>query len=158
MNVIITVGAVSAIVGVIEYGVLNYDSLGQRPRGTLGHYMTYSGLLMLVICATAARLLYSRRDRIWPALVMPALVVALALTFTRNAWVGGCVGVGAAPPPARLPAVRARCRSSPALFFALAPTGDYRAVLLDVQPERPDQPRSRRDGPGRHRDRQAITR
>ena len=94
MNVIITVGAVSAIVGVVEYGVLNYDSLGQRPRGTLGHYMTYSGLLMVVICATAARLLYSRRDWIWPALVMPALVVALALTFTRSAWVGACVGVG----------------------------------------------------------------
>ena len=90
MAVIITVGAISAIVGVVEYGVLNYDSLGQRPRGTLGHYMTYSGLLMLVICATSARLLYERRDRIWPALVMPALVVALALTFTRSAWVGAC--------------------------------------------------------------------
>ena len=94
MNVIITVGAVSAVIGVVEYGVLNYDSLGQRPRGTLGHYMTYSGLLMVVICLTAARLLYSRHDWIWPALVMPALVVALALTFTRNAWVGACVGVG----------------------------------------------------------------
>ncbi len=56
--------------------------------------MTYSGLLMVVLCATAARLLYARRDWIWPALVMPALVVALALTFTRNAWVGACVGVG----------------------------------------------------------------
>jgi O-antigen ligase len=93
-QVIITVGAISAIVGVIEYGVLNYDSLGQRPRGTLGHYMTYSGLLMLVVCSVAARLLYERRDWIWPALVMPALVVALALTFTRSAWVGACVGVG----------------------------------------------------------------
>ena len=94
MNVIITVGAVSAIVGVVEYGVLNYDSLGQRPRGTLGHYMTYSGLLMMVVCATAARLLYTKRERLWPALVMPALVAALALTFTRNAWVGACAGVG----------------------------------------------------------------
>ena len=94
MNLIITVGAVSAIVGVIEYAVLNHDSLVQRPQGTLGHYMTYSGLLMLVICATAARLLYARRDWIWPALVMPALVVALAVTFTRSAWVGACVGVG----------------------------------------------------------------
>jgi O-antigen ligase len=56
--------------------------------------MTYSGLLMVVICATAARLLYARRDWVWPALVMPALVVALALTFTRSAWVGACVGVG----------------------------------------------------------------
>ena len=56
--------------------------------------MTYSGLLMLVVCSVAARLLYERRDWIWPALVMPALVVALALTFTRSAWVGACVGVG----------------------------------------------------------------
>ena len=94
MWLIVTVGAVSAIIGVFEYGVLNYDSLGQRPRGTLGHYMTYSGLLMLVVCSTAARLLYERRDWIWPALIMPALVAALALTFTRSAWVGACVGVG----------------------------------------------------------------
>ncbi len=93
-QVIITVGAISAIIGVIEYGILNYDSLGQRPRGTLGHYMTYSGLLMLVICSVAARLLYERKDWIWPALVMPALLVALALTFTRSAWVGACAGVG----------------------------------------------------------------
>jgi O-antigen ligase len=93
-HVIITVGAISAIIGVVEYGVLNYDSLGQRPRGTLGHYMTYSGLLMLVVCSVAARLLYERKDWVWPALVLPALVVALALTFTRSAWVGACVGVG----------------------------------------------------------------
>jgi O-antigen ligase len=93
-QVIITVGAISAVIGVIEYGVLNWNSLGQRPRGTLGHYMTYSGLLMLVICSVAARLLYERRDWIWPALVMPALLVALALTFTRSAWVGACAGVG----------------------------------------------------------------
>jgi O-antigen ligase len=93
-RLIVTVGALSAVVGIVEYGVLNFDSLGQRPHGTLGHYMTYSGLLMLVICLTAARLLYERRQRTWPALVMPALVVALALTFTRSAWVGACAGVG----------------------------------------------------------------
>jgi O-antigen ligase len=39
-------------------------------------------------------LLYERRDWIWPALVMPALVAALALTLTRSAWVGACAGVG----------------------------------------------------------------
>jgi O-antigen ligase len=56
--------------------------------------MTYSGLLMLVVCSTAARLLYERRDWIWPALIMPVLLAALALTFTRSAWVGACAGVG----------------------------------------------------------------
>jgi O-antigen ligase len=79
---------------VLQYTVLHYDNLGQRPQGTLGHYMTYSGLLMLVICVAAARLVFGSRDRIWPALVMPALVVALSLTFTRNAWIGACAAVG----------------------------------------------------------------
>ena len=93
-DVIISVGAVSAAFGIIQYGVLHYDNLGQRPQGTLTHYMTYSGVLMLVICTAAARLIFGSKDRIWPALVMPALVIALALTFTRNAWIGACGAVG----------------------------------------------------------------
>jgi O-antigen ligase len=92
-TVIITVGAISAVVGIVQYGVLHYDNLGRRPQGALTHYMTYSGVLMLVAGAAAARLLYRQRDRLWTALVMPALLVALAFTFTRSAWVGTCVGV-----------------------------------------------------------------
>ncbi|MBI2828505.1 MAG: O-antigen ligase family protein [Acidobacteria bacterium] len=94
VNVIISVGAASAVYGIVQYGVLHYDNLGQRPQGTLSHYMTYSGVLMLAICAATARLVFGSRDRTWPALVMPALVVALALTFTRNAWIGACVAIG----------------------------------------------------------------
>ncbi len=118
--VIITVGAASAIVGIVEYGILNYDYLGQRPHGTLGHYMTYSGLLMLVIGLATARLLFERHERIWPALVMPALVVALVLTFTRSAWVGTCVAVGLllTLKDFRLFAIAPVVA---ALFFALAP-------------------------------------
>jgi O-antigen ligase len=93
-DVVISVGAASAAFGIIQYGVLHYDNLGQRPQGTLTHYMTYSGVLMLVICTAAARLIFGTRDRLWPALVMPALVIALALTFTRNAWIGACAAVG----------------------------------------------------------------
>ena len=44
-------------------GLLHYDSLGQRPQGTLGHYMTYSGTLMLVIGVAVARLAVRPRDR-----------------------------------------------------------------------------------------------
>jgi O-antigen ligase len=93
-NVIITVGAASAILGIVQYGLLNYDHLGQRPQGTLGHYMTYSGLLLLVICAAVGRLLFDVRHCAWAAIVMPALAVAIALTFTRSAWVGVGVAVG----------------------------------------------------------------
>ena len=93
-TVIISVGAASAIIGIAQYGIFEYDNLGRRPQGSLTHYMTYSGLLMLVSGMAAARLLFHGRDRTWPALVMPALLAALALTFTRSAMVGTCVGIG----------------------------------------------------------------
>ena len=71
--------------------MLNYDHLGQRPQGALGHYMTYSGLLVLVICAAVgAAALRRASTATWAAIVMPALAVAIALTFTRSAWVGAC--------------------------------------------------------------------
>ncbi len=90
MTVIVSVGAASAVFGIFQYGILHYDHLGLRPRGTLGHWMTYSGLLMLVIGVALARILFGKNGRTWAALVMPALAVAVALTFTRSAWVGTC--------------------------------------------------------------------
>jgi len=93
VDVIVSVGAASAAYGIVQYGLLHYDNLGRRPEGAMSHYMTYSGLLMLVICAAAARLIFGRRGRTWPALIMPALVVALALTLGRSAWIGASVAV-----------------------------------------------------------------
>jgi putative inorganic carbon (hco3(-)) transporter len=90
MTVILTFAAISAALGIFEYGILHYDDLHRRVQGTLGHYMTYSGLLMLVIGVALARVLFGDGERTWAALVMPALVVAVALTFTRTAVVGAC--------------------------------------------------------------------
>src|SRR5262249_830515 len=89
-TVIVSCAAASAAFGIFQYGILHYDHLGQRPQGTLGHYMTYSGLLMIVIAIALARIMFGRGERTWAALVMPALVVAVALTFTRSAMVGVC--------------------------------------------------------------------
>ncbi len=120
VTVTVSVGAASAAYGIIQYGILHYNDLGQRPLGTLGHYMTYSGLLMLTATAAAARVLFERRDRMWPALVLPALLVALVTTFTRSAWVGTCVAF------ALLFALKdfrlfAAAPVAFALFFAVAP-------------------------------------
>ncbi len=93
-NVVVSVGAIVAVIGIVQYGILEFDAVGRQARGTMGQVMTYSGMLMLVIAHTAARLLFDQRDRTWPALVLPALLVALALTYTRNAWVGAWVAVG----------------------------------------------------------------
>jgi O-antigen ligase len=93
MTIVLTIGAASALIGIVQYAVLNFDGLGRRPQGTLSHWMTYSGTLMLVICSATARLLYGSSGRLWAAFIMPALLVALSLTLTRGAWVGVAVAV-----------------------------------------------------------------
>jgi len=93
ITVVVTCAAASAAFGIVQYGILHYDNLGQRPQGTLGHWMTYSGLLMIVICVAAARVLFARSDRMWAAMVLPALAVAVAVTFTRGAAVGACAAI-----------------------------------------------------------------
>ncbi|OFW15609.1 MAG: hypothetical protein A3F69_01800 [Acidobacteria bacterium RIFCSPLOWO2_12_FULL_66_10] len=90
LTVVLSCAAVSAVFGIFQYGILHYDNLGQRPQGTLGHWMTYSGVLMIVIGVALARVLFGKGGRTWPALVIPALAVAVALTFTRSAEVGVC--------------------------------------------------------------------
>ncbi len=93
ITVILSFAAASAAVGIFQYAIFHYDDLGQRAQGTLGHYMTYSGLLMLVLGAALARVLFGERDRVWAAAVMPALAVAIVVTLTRSAWVGACAAV-----------------------------------------------------------------
>jgi O-antigen ligase len=93
LTVVLTCAAVSALFGIVQYGILHYDNLGQRPQGSLGHWMTYSGLLMIVIAVAVARLLFAATDRTWAALVLPALAVAVTVTFTRGAAVGACAAV-----------------------------------------------------------------
>ncbi len=133
-GIIVSVGAVTAIYGIVQYGILEYDHLGQRPQGSMGHYMTYSGLLMLVIGVAAARVLFDARNRTWAGLVLPALVVALALTFTRSAWVGACLAVGLLLVLKDL-RLLAAAPVLAALFFTLAPAGitDRAYSMFDLQ-------------------------
>lgn len=94
LDVIIALGAAAAFVGIVQYVAFGYDVLNNRPRGFIGHYMTFSGVLMLVITAAVARLLFREGEWVWPAVAVPALIVALAFTMSRNVWVGTAVAVG----------------------------------------------------------------
>ena len=139
VQVVITAGALSALIGIFQFGVLQYDNLGRRPQGALGHYMTYSGLVMLVTCAAAARILFTR-ERIWPSLMMPALLVVLGLTFTRSALVGAGAGLAflLLLKDLRLLAVMPVLA---ALFFVLAPpqvTNRFMSMFDTRDPTRMD--------------------
>ncbi len=93
IDVVIAIGGAGAIVGIVQFAMLGYNHLGNRPVGPLTHWMTYSGVLMLVVCAALARLLFYPRTIGWPVVAAPALLVALAVTNTRNAWIGAFVAV-----------------------------------------------------------------
>lgn len=88
IDVIIAVGAGAAVYGIAQYSLMGYNTLDNRAVGPLTHWMTFSGVLMLVASAAIARLLYARGEWIWPAIAVPALVVALVYTQTRNAILG----------------------------------------------------------------------
>ena len=154
VQVIITVGAISALYGIFQFGVLQFDNLGRRPQGALGHYMTYSGVLMLVTCAAAARILFTR-DRIWPSLMMPALLVILGLTFTRSALVGACAGIAflLLLKDFRLMAVMPVLA---ALFFVLAPPQVTNRFMSMFDAQRSNAHRSRDDAEGRRPDGQGA--
>ena len=94
VTVALAAGAVSAVAGIVQYGILEYDNLGQRPSGSMGHYMTYAGLLMLMLCAALSRLLFDARGRAGALVVLPALSVALVVTLTRSAWIGAAAAAG----------------------------------------------------------------
>ena len=94
IDAVIAVGSGAALYGILQYTVLGYDTLANRTVGFLGHWMTFSGVLMLITGAALARLLYAGREWIWPAISVPALVVALFYTYTRNAMVGLAAAIG----------------------------------------------------------------
>jgi O-antigen ligase len=99
LDVIIALGSAAALYGILQYAALGYDSLSPgpeshgRPVGFFNNWMTFSGVLMLVTCASIARLLYFQKEWLWPAIAVPALVAALVLSLTRNAWLGTLAAV-----------------------------------------------------------------
>jgi len=136
LDVIIALGAVGALVGVVQYAIFGYDDLTQRPVGALSHYMTYSGVLMLVTCAAVARLVFGRGEWIWPAIAVPALLVALAATFARNAWIGTfvavCLLLGLRRPRLMLVAPVVAL-----IMLAVAPSGIRDRAFSIVDPDNP---------------------
>ncbi|MCY4121134.1 MAG: O-antigen ligase family protein [Acidobacteria bacterium] len=94
VSAVLAAGVAAAAIGIAQYGFFDYDHLGQRPQGSMGHYMTYAGVLMLLAGAALARLLFEAHDRAWPLAALSAFAVALVVTLTRSAWIGATIGAG----------------------------------------------------------------
>lgn len=78
--------------GILQYAFTDYGGLQSRIPGPFGHYMTYSGVMLLGVCLALARLMTSTDKRRWLQWsVLLSILVALGLTLTRNVWLAAFV-------------------------------------------------------------------
>ena len=91
---IFTIAVVSSGLGLIQYAANPKRDLLHRISGFMSQWMTYSGLLMLVlVLLTAYALCIGVRKHIWVVPVAALVAFALLFSQTRNAWVGALGGV-----------------------------------------------------------------
>jgi O-antigen ligase len=94
-------GLALAALMVVQYLFLGYDQLSHRPSGFLGHYMSASGVTMIVLVLAAARLVFApvapRPRAAWlPALVLAGVAsVAVLSALGRQTMAAGVFVLGA---------------------------------------------------------------
>jgi putative inorganic carbon (hco3(-)) transporter len=91
---VLAVACISSLLGVGQFLLNPHRDLMHRISGFMGHWMTYSGLLMIALVLLAAYAL-SAGWRSY-AYVIPAaaiMILALILSQTRNAWMGTVAGI-----------------------------------------------------------------
>ena len=101
LDAILLLATFESLAGLVQLIAAGGPDLDHRIHGTMSHYMTFSGVLMIADLVLLARLLAGvrsgdsrgawRRDvRLWALLPINAALVA---TLTRSAWVGLAAGV-----------------------------------------------------------------
>jgi O-antigen ligase len=91
---VFAVAGVSAVAGLIQFLINPHRDALNRIKGFMSIWMTYSGLLMLVLVALVAfALTCSWKKHPWVAPLGLLLGGALFLSQTRSAWLGAVTGV-----------------------------------------------------------------
>ena len=84
---------ISSVGGLVQFAVNPNRDLVHRISGFMSQWMTYSGLLMLVLILLAAFALSTGwRKQKWVIPLGVILVLVLVLSETRNAWIGAILG------------------------------------------------------------------
>jgi O-antigen ligase len=87
-GILILAGVISAAYGLYQFFYPETFLIQNRLRGFMGHWMTFSGLLMILNVLLLSHLLFARHHPRWfyPAFALFSLTLLLSLT--RNAWLG----------------------------------------------------------------------
>ena len=91
---IFATGLLAAVLAIIQYFFLARNTIRLRVTGFMGHWMTLSGEIMLVLICLASYLVFasSKRRLLW-FLLLSTLSFSLALTMTRSVWIATVTGL-----------------------------------------------------------------
>jgi O-antigen ligase len=97
LDAILLLATGEALLGLGQLVVAGGPDLAHRIHGTMSHYMTFSGILMIADVVLLARLVAGGRDggwrRDWRLWALAPINAALVATLTRSAWVGLAAGI-----------------------------------------------------------------
>ncbi len=85
---LIFAGIISAAYGLFQFFGSDTGLSSIRIKGFLSHWMTFSGLLMMLNVLLLSHLLFSPKLPLWFYLAFGILSLGLLLSLTRNAWIG----------------------------------------------------------------------
>jgi O-antigen ligase len=88
---LVAVGVIGALMGLWQYRFGDLSDINHRIHGFVGHYMTYSGLLMGVGLLALAGFLFSSPGARYRWFFLGSFLLieaALVLSLTRSAWIG----------------------------------------------------------------------
>ena len=99
-KLLLTVAAISAVVAIIQFiqaeatflktgNLMDDPTLINRVSGPLGHWLTFSGVQLLVCCAAIPATMFLGRK--WIAAIL-ASAIAIILSNTRGVWLGAAAG------------------------------------------------------------------
>ncbi len=91
---VFAVSVVSSLFGLLQYLDNPNRDLLHRISGFMSQWMTYSGLLMLVLVLLIAFTLCAGvRKHLWVIPIGVLIVLALMFSQTRNTWIGAIIGI-----------------------------------------------------------------
>ncbi|HXT22855.1 MAG TPA: O-antigen ligase family protein [Thermoanaerobaculia bacterium] len=92
VDAVLLLATAESLYGLVQLAAAGGPNLDRRIQGSLSHYMTFSGILLVADVLLLARLFARGREAGWRAWALVPINAALIATLTRSAWVG--LGVG----------------------------------------------------------------